>query len=446
MKKELFKISNDCLGILHPDSDRCRMTDGIYTDSRQFDSKKLFAAIRGETVDGNSFAQNISERGGCALIDREECFFKNCILVPDVREALRRLASVYRTNELKNVKTVGITGSVGKTTTKDMVALAVSSSLKVHKTKGNANSQIGLPITVLDTDEDDDVSVLELGMSYKGEMDRIAKIAMPDISVITNIGHSHIENLGSREAIRDEKVKICAYSEKGSYLILNGDEPLLREISAKDRKIIYVSLNDHSADCFASDIKNSENGVSFTANAFSQKIKIELSVIGKHFILNSLFALAVCHILGIDLQKAAEALSGYTSDGKRQYVYDIDGHKVISDCYNASPESMEAAISVLSDISSDRKIAVLGDMLELGENSPMYHREVGKYLRGKADVLITYGKLAKEYKTLSDIKETYSFDEGCLDELKEFLKSFVRSGDAVLYKASNGMKLFNAIV
>ncbi len=447
MRMRLSYIADAVKGILSPSSNGLREISGFYSDSRSPEMNKMFLAIRGERVDGNEFVPKLMEQGYCALTDRKDnlSFNGDCIYVNDVREALRLLAKHYRLNEVKDTTFVGITGSVGKTTTKDMVALALSSSLSVHKTAGNSNSQIGLPQTVLAVEKGIDCAVVELGMSYPGEMERISRCACPDISIITNIGCSHIENLGSREAIRNEKLDIVKFSKDGSYLILNGDEPLLRDIEVNNKKIVYVSVSDENCDCYAKDIEESLSGIAFTACVFGNEYKIKLSVCGKHFISNSLFALAVAYILGIDVKLASEKLCEYQSDGKRQYVYETNGHTVISDCYNASPESMKAALSVLAS-SKGRRIAVLGDMLELGKDSPSYHAEVGKFAGECADVLITFGEMAINIALEADVKEIYSFEEAQREKLHEFLKDFVKEGDVVLYKASNGMNLGSLII
>lgn len=447
MKFSLEYICERCCGRLSSSADKNREVSGFFSDSRSPDTEKLFLALRGERVDGNSFVPELVKNGCAALTDREENLNLDgdCIYVKDVREALQMLAREYRLNEISNIPIVGITGSVGKTTTKDMIALALSSTLSVHKTLGNSNSQIGLPQTVLSTPIDIDCAVIELGMSMPGEMDRIARCAMPNISVITNIGYSHIENLGTREAIRDEKLKICAYSPKGATLILNGDEPLLRNKIYADNKVIFVSVDDKTCDCYVENIVESQEGSGFTANVFGKKIEVKLSVLGKHFIINSLFALAAANELGISAESAASALSGYQSDGKRQFVFEKDGHTVISDCYNASPESMEAALSVLSKYKG-RRIAVLGDMLELGSKTVELHKRVGRSVDSCADVLITYGELAKHIASVTNKVDIYTFDKEQSDQLRSFLEDFIKQGDTVLYKASNGMNLSRVIV
>ncbi len=442
-----LKYISDICGRLSPSANPERVIEGFFTDSRTPDTNKLFLALRGEHVDGNSFVPELLSKGCAVMTDREENleYSGDCICVRDVRTALQALAEHFRKNELREVPVVGITGSVGKTTTKDMVAIALSAGKTVHKTIGNANSQIGLPQTILATPPDTGCAVVELGMSEKGEMERIARSARPDISVITNIGYSHIENLGTREAIRDEKLKIASSSKEESLLILNGDEPLLREYDHGKKRVCFVSYSDASCDCYATDISETEFGVSFKAVILNKSVKVRLNVRGKHFVINALFALATAYYLGLDIEASANALSEYESDGKRQYIYQSNGHIVISDCYNASPESMQAALSVLKS-SKGRRIAVLGDMLELGEESERLHRQVGEYVNGSADILVTYGDLAKHIAATATDVEIHSFSLDEAEALITFLNELVKNGDTVLYKASNGIRLGRFIV
>ncbi len=447
MKFDLEYISNACGGKLSVTADPKRIVNGFFIDSRLSDKDKMFLGLRGERVDGNKFVPELLTIGCCAMTDREENLAVNgdCIYVEDVRVALQTLARIYRETVLATAPVIGITGSVGKTTTKDMVALALSSSLSVHKTLGNSNSQIGLPQTILATPEDAECAVVELGISIRGEMERIARCASPDISLITNIGYSHIENLGSREGILKEKMKIAEYSKPSAKFVLNGDEPLLRSLDVKRERVCFVSENDTDCQCYAKDIKDTEDGISFTASIYSRDVDVNLCVRGRHFVINSLFALAVAYHLGIDLESAANKLVEYKSDGKRQYIYDTDGHTVISDCYNASPESMKAALSVLST-AKGRRVAVLGDMLELGSETVELHKRVASYADTSADVLITYGELARHIFDNSSVTEKYSFTKEESEQLHEFLKDFIKEGDTVLYKASNGMNLGRVIV
>ncbi len=449
MEMNLAYIASAVGGQLSKTADPERIVNGFFSDSRTPSEDKLFLALLGERVDGNAFVPELVKNGCCAILDNAEYMpeYGSCILVENVREALQNLARFYRENALKEIPVVGITGSVGKTTTKDMVALALSSCMNVHKTMGNSNSQIGLPQTVLATDTNVDCAIYELGMSMKGEMERISRCAIPDISIITNIGYSHLENLGSREAIRDEKLKIAQFSKENSILLLNGDEPLLRGIEKYNKKVYYISVDGaENNDCFAIDIDETEDGIKFKAVVFDKEYMVKIPVKGKHFIMNSLFALATAHLLGCDVEKCALSLSNYESDGKRQFVYEKDGHTVISDCYNAAPDSMKASLSVLGSYKKGRRIAVLGDMLELGKDTVLLHREVGETVRESTDVLITYGTLAENIAISANLPETYIFKPEEKQKLKEFLETFIKKDDTVLYKASNGMKLSEVIV
>ncbi len=449
MKLTISEIAQAIDGRITPSTDIEKSVVGFFSDSRTPSDDRMFLALRGETVDGNRFVPELLEKGYCALADNGEYVpdYGSCILVDDVRDALQRLAIWYRENIISSTKIVGITGSVGKTTTKDMVALGLASSLSVAKTIGNSNSQIGLPQTVLSVEQRTDCAVVELGMSMPGEMSRISRCAAPHISLITNVGYSHIENLGSREAIRDEKLDIAKYSADDAILVLDGDEPLLRDCDYGNKRVVFVSnSSDTDSECYASEISNTGDGVSFIGMVFGREVSVSLPVRGNHFVKNSLFALAVAHLLGLDLDRTAKALSAYESDGKRQYIYEQNGHRIISDCYNASPESMRAALDVLSSYSESRRIAVLGDMLELGSTSDMLHSEVGKLILGRADALVTYGDKASFIASEAGIPEVYSFSREQRRELKSFLDSFVCKGDTVLYKASNGMKMSELIV
>ncbi len=446
MKFTLDYINSAVGGVMSDTACGERQVSGFFTDSRTPSSDKMFLAIRGERVDGNSFVPSLLEEGYCALTDRQEnlSFKGDTVFVPDVKKALQDLASFYHDTQLSNIPFVGITGSVGKTTTKEMVSLALSSSLNVHKTKGNFNSQIGLPQTVLACEPDVDCAVVELGMNMPDEMEKISRCAKPDISIITNIGYSHIENLGTREAIRDEKLKIAFHSKDDSILLLNGDEPLLRNVPI-NKKVLYVSESDTSCDSFASDITETPYGISFTAHIFGEAVDVKLNVSGRHFVINSLFALSAAALLKLNITKAAASLSDYESDGKRQFVYETEGHTVISDCYNASPESMKAALSVLKT-AKGRRIAVLGDMLELGNESENLHKLVGSYIKDSADILVTFGDMARYIAQESQISQAYSFSLDERDELNKLLKEIIKKGDTVLYKASNGIKLGDSII
>ncbi len=447
MITDLRTIAHICGGTLAPGANGARPVCGFYTDSRAAEKDKIFLAIKGEHADGNSFVRPLAEAGHAAIVSEPYAAeYGDVILVPDVRAALLTLAKHYRTEVITGVKVVGVTGSVGKTTTKEMIALALSATKSVFKTPGNANSLLGLPISLLSVPEDAQVAVLEMGINQPGEMERLSSAAMPDISVVTNIGHSHIEFFVTREAICEEKLRIASHSAPGSKILLCLDEPLLAgRACVYGAETVTVSAYFPSAYAYATDVNDTSGGLSFTAHVGGAEYPVSLSVSGHHFLLNALDALAVCALAGADVAAGAKALSGYKSDGKRQYVYEHDGHTVIADCYNASPESVSAALSVLAK-AKGRRIAVLGDMLELGASACELHRAVGREVTGNADVLITYGTLARHIAETAQVRDIYSFSQEERAELSAFLASFVVRGDTVLYKASNGMHLSELII
>lgn len=416
----------------------------IFTDSREANTNKngLFAVIKGEHYDAHEFVGEITENGCFSLIEDNNYFIDNTILVENTKDSLLELAAWYRREKLKNTKIIAVTGSVGKTSTKDMVALAVGASLKVNKTKGNKNSLIGLPLSVMETELDNDAAVLEMGISEPNEMTKLSKASQPNIAIITNIGYSHIEALGSRENICAEKLTVADYMPNNGVLILNGDEPLLKQSDSRPQRKIFCSVSNNECDCFAENIIEDNGITSFKANIIGKSVPVVLNTIGKHNVSNALFALTAACLLGVDLLKAAEALSKFVSSGLRQKIYKKDGYTIIADCYNASPESMKAALAVLGE-QNGRKVAVLGDMLELGTFAPMLHEKVGKFvLDNKIDILVTFGSLAKNIAipAIGKIK-VYSFDDGEYDKAAQLLRALLTLGDNVLYKASNRMKL-----
>jgi UDP-N-acetylmuramoyl-tripeptide--D-alanyl-D-alanine ligase len=425
LKLSIGEIASVVGGRITEKTERNRIISTIFTDSRDADQNigGLFAAFKGERVDAHRFVREVVGKGCFALIEDSAYFTDNTILVANTTDALQTLAFWYRKEKLSNTKIIGVTGSVGKTSTKDMVALALGAGLKTAKTIGNRNSQIGLPITILETEPETQAAVFEMGMSEFGEMARLSRVTFPDIAVITNIGYSHIENLGSRENICAEKLTIADCLAPDGVLILNGDEPLLKKQNKYAQRKIYCSVKDKS-DCFAYDIKERGGRLCFMADILGKTTSVALPVPGLHNVFNALFALACAAECGVDLEKAANALLNFETSGLRQRIYEKDGYTIIADCYNASPESMAAALSVLKEYKG-RKVAVLGDMLELGSFAEELHEQVGQEAdRSGVDILITFGSLAKNIaKTVQGKAEIYSFEEGEYEKTAELLKA-----------------------
>lgn len=443
MKLTIGDIADAVSGKITEKTNRDSIVTGIFLDSREADSNcnGLFVVIRGEHVDAHLFVQDVTEKGCFALIEDESFLAENCILVPNTKQALQQLATWYRNTKLKNTKIIAVTGSVGKTSTKDMVALAVGVALKTSKTRGNFNGQLGLPITILETDPETEVAVMEMGMSEPGEMERISRVTQADIAIVTNIGFSHIEALGSRENIATEKLNVADYMPKDGVLLLNGDEPILRSDNHPQRKV-FCSVHNSDCDCYTTEILEKDGQTDFIAHIFEKIFPVTLKTVGLHNVSNALFALATASLLGVNPEKTAVALSCFETSGLRQRIYKKENYTVIADCYNASPESMAAALSVLAE-QKGRKIAVLGDMLELGSFAPMLHEKVGQLvLDSKVDILLTMGTLAKSFILPCIEKiEVYSFEEGEYDKAAALLKTIITDGDTVLFKASNRMKL-----
>ncbi len=410
----------------------------ISCDSRELEEGSLYIPVKGERFDGHSFICDACKKGisGYLCSDgqiNQDALF--AIMVTDTRKALLDLASYYRS--LFDIKLVGLTGSVGKTTTKEFIASVLQKGLNTLATKGNFNNDIGVPLTLFGLNKDHSAAVVEMGMSNFGEIEVLTKCARPDIAVITNIGTSHIEFLGSREGILKAKTEIFKGLSKAGKVVLNGDDPYLW--SLKDTltfETIYVGIENSECDFVATDIVSNENGNLFKCDGKEYRI----NPLGVHNIYNALVAIAVGSLLNLSYEKIYAGLKAYTPDGIRQNIINTDnGYKLINDCYNSSPQSVKAALGVLETVSAKRRIAVLGSIGELGGKSEELHREVGKNVAlSKTDVLITAGDDAKFIAEEAGNKEVYVFENTA--ECSKFLKGFLKKDDAVLIKASRFMK------
>ena len=426
---------------------------GICTDSREADRDTVFCALRGERVDGHDYI-GAAIAQGCRVILCEELRLEIkeagaiAILCKNTENALSVLAKNYR-RQLP-CKTVAVTGSVGKTTTKDMIASVLSSGLSAFKTKGNFNSVIGMPLSMLEIPRDTDCAVLEMGMSGFGEIERLSLAAEPDFAVITTIGTSHMEMLGSRENICRAKLEVLCGLRRGGVLLLNGDEPLLSNVYGKSYSTLYVSTMRENADFFAKNIRVETDGTRFDLIYKGQTVKdLYVRVVGKHNVYSALFAFAIGTLCNLSEEQIRAGLLTFTPEKLRQNIVSIGGMTLMEDCYNASPESMQAALDVLraySDLTGGRSVAVLGDMLELGEESSALHRQVGAYAaRLGIAKLITLGKggnyIAVGAKQCGMKREAIVEHTGYadLDAVGASLMQELRSGDVVLFKASRAL-------
>ncbi|MBD1382157.1 UDP-N-acetylmuramoyl-tripeptide--D-alanyl-D-alanine ligase [Metabacillus arenae] len=416
----------------------------VIIDSRKVVKGSLFIPIAGENFNGHRFAaQALLDGAGAALWSEKE---KNppqnkpVIFVEDTLKALQLLAQNYK--EQLQVKVVGVTGSNGKTTTKDLIASVLSTAYQVHKTKGNFNNHIGLPLTLLAMPESVDIAVLEMGMSSKGEIELLSKLAKPDIAVITNIGESHLMDLGSREGIADAKLEIVSGLNSSGELIYIGDEPLLQE-RVKDLPFKKTTFGDGDRnDLYPDEILQKTGGTSFKVNGSEYSIPI----LGKHNVYNALAAIAAAKHFGLSEEKIREGLSCLEMTGMRLEMTKTEsGLSIINDAYNASPTSMKAAVKLMEDLDGYiKKVVVLGDMLELGDHEEFFHTEVGREINHTAiDYVYTFGKLGAyiangALKNFLPEKVKHYEDK---QELIADLKQTAGKGDLILVKASRGMRL-----
>lgn len=417
-------------------------------DSRTMKGNDLFVPLIGEKVDAHRFIEQAFGAGAVAVLTSEHDTAEDgehaWIRVADTKKALQEIGRYYRSR--LSLPLVGITGSVGKTTTREMVAAALSAKFQVYKTPGNSNSQVGVPITLSEITSADEIGVLELGMSMPGELTVIAKIAQVDMAVITNVGITHIEQLGSQENIYHEKLTIQDGLKDGGILFLNGDDALLKNTKAKAGcSTVYYGTGENS-EYRAEEVRIEDGYPVFTANCRGAKYPVRLSIMGRHNVLNAMVALAVADASGVPLADAVKTLSAFTGFKNRQQIAEKNGVTVIDDTYNASPVSMKAGLEVLEAKAKGRRIAVLADMKELGPDSPKFHYEVGSWMKNHpVDVLYTYGELAEHIaqgaKDAGMKAEYIHFDADAREALGDAVKAELKAGDCVLLKGSNSMRL-----
>lgn len=430
-------------------ADKTARIHNVCTDSRKAKAGDLFFALSGERMDGNDFAPSAVENGAvCAVVSRPPNKNIPHILVENTREALGLLAKAH--HALLPCLTVGITGSVGKTTTKEFIAAVLSQKYDTAKTQGNFNNDIGLPLTIFSFARPKEALVLEMGMSARGEISHLSRIACPDIAVITNIGSSHLENLGTRENIARAKLEITDGMKDGATLILNGDEPLLKNLENFKTNNVFVSLIDKNCEFFAYNIREAADSTVFDCTVRGKVWEnVQIPTVGKHNVYNALCAIAVGICTEMDEAQIRRGLLLFAPCDMRGGVRESGGIRIIEDCYNASPESMRASISSLCRIAgSARKIAFLGEMRELGRDSAAMHFSVGEYAAGAGiDLLFTFGALGEEIANgasragLPEEKIIRIPDPDGVNDAVEKIKLALKKGDVILFKASRALKL-----
>ena len=423
--------------------------DGVVIDSRLARENYIFIATVGERADGHTFIDNVFENGALAVIceKQPQCPAGPCILVEDSLEALRRIAEFYR--KQIPAKIIGITGSVGKTSTKEFVAGVLSKSFNVYKTEGNFNNTIGVPLTILKIRDEHEIAVVEMGINHFGEMSMLTSIVRPDIAIITNIGECHLEFLIDRDGVLKAKSEIFEGLQIDGSVILNGDDDKLLTINeVHDKKPLYTGINNKSADYIALNIKDSGiYGSSFDVRLPNgTTFNTTVSLPGMHMVSNALTATAVAHSLNMDIDSIRQGIQAIKPTEGRSNIINVNDLIIIDDCYNANPTSTKAALDMLSKTEvKGNKIAILGDMFELGNNEDSLHREIGAYAAGKGiDKIICIGRLS--YNTYIGVRDCCTektdsnvFYYETLESAMNSISDHIAGGDIVLIKASHGM-------
>ena len=455
--KEIIKVTKGKLIIGNEETE----IKEFCKDTRIIKPGDTYIGIKGENFDGNTLWKQAFENGAETVIIEgidfeneklEQYKDKNIIKVDDTIQAISDIATYKRELYGKNFPVVGVTGSVGKTSTKDIIASVVSQEYKTLKTQGNNNNNIGLPFTMFKL-KDEEAAVIEMGMNHFGEISYLTKIAKPTISVITNIGTSHIGNLGSRENILKAKLEILDGMDK-KVLVINNDNDLLHKYYTENKENENIEIHtygiENESEVMAEDIILNENDSEFVCNLKGEKFKVKVPVGGIHFVYNALCAATVGKNLGLNIKQIKQGIETFELTKKRMDITELEnGVTIINDSYNASFESMQASLKYLHGLKNNRKIAVLGDMFELGEYSKELHEKVGiEVVKNNIDILICSGKNAKYIAEAAkengmNEKQIYYFEEK--EQIQEFIKQNWKNGDAILFKASNGMRFFDIV-
>ena len=450
----LTNIARACNGrLIYPAEDSRKETEhaeaaGVVVDSRKAGENFIFVATKGERVDGHRFIPDVFAKGALGVVCEKEpeSLPGPCIVVEDSFEALKQIGEFYR--QQLPVKVVGITGSVGKTSTKEFVAAVLSMKYKVHKTLGNYNNEVGVPLTVLSMPEDTEVAVLEMGINHFGEMHNLSRIARPDICIMTNIGQCHLEFLGSREGILKAKSEMFDFMKEDGSVCINGDDDMLASIKeVKGKKPVTFGLSEQCR-VYATDIKGKGLfGSEAMIHGNGESFAVQIPLPGEHMVYNALAAAAAGQLLGMTPEEIRDGIAAVESVSGRSHIVKLPDKVLIDDCYNANPVSMEAAIDLLLQ-ADGRRVAVMGDMFELGEQEKEMHARVGKYAAEKGvECIICAGKLARciyegareaagERKDGPAAEIFYFEDRACL---LEGINKILKPGDTILIKASHGM-------
>ncbi len=409
---------------------------GVVIDSRLVKKDFAFAALPGERVDGHDFVAKAFELGAvCCIVEHRVEVEGAQIVVPNVAKAMAQLAEGYR--EILSIPVIGITGSVGKTTAKEMVSAVLSQKFNVLKTDKNFNNELGVPLTIFRIEPEHELAVIEMGISDFGEMSRLAKMVRPAAAVYTLIGHAHLEALHDRNGVFKAKTEMLKYMPDNGVVFLNADDDLLSACECAQKKVLY-GLSD-GADVRAENIVSGTESIDCDIVTASRRIRVHIPAYGKHMIYAALEGAAVGIEFGLDDEQIAAGIAAYETVGRRASVSNTGYLTLVDDCYNANPDSVKCAIDSLSRLPG-RKVCVLGDMLEMGEKEAQRHAEIGSYVEENGvELLLCVGELSKNTcRAAQDIRSLHFANNA---ELIDALPKLIKRGDAVLVKASHSMKL-----
>lgn len=413
---------------------------GACNDTRSLQPGQLFIALQGAR-DGHDFIPAAMEKGAAAVLCSRKVGDYPAIIANDPRTALGDIAR----EALKRIgaKVVAVTGSVGKSTTKEMIAAVLSGTFRVSKTPANHNNDIGMPMAILDMPEDTEVAVLEMGMNHFREIAYLSGIAHPDVAVIINVGTAHIEFLGTQQGIRQAKLEILEGMTPQGMLLLNGDDTMLRYLDVMPKQRITYFGKSEGCNVRALDVSQSEGTLHFQVEAGRLTFPVDMKLEGEHYAADALAAVTVGLKLGVHPDKIRQQLDAFQNISGRQEIFEAKGFTIINDCYNAGPESMAAALNVLGN-RPGRHIAVLGDMLELGDCAQAEHYRIGRIAAEKADMVFAFGPHAGRVldgTITGGMPETMGRAFKSREELAAALRRAAKPGDVILFKGSHGMHL-----
>lgn len=445
---DISEILNSAKGkLVH--GDKGVLIKSISINSKKVDKEGLFIPLIGEKFDAHDFVYDAYENGCKTFLKdkNHDLNFNNddinIIEVEDTTKALGDIARLYKEKFLINY--VAVTGSTGKTTTKDMIYSVLSSQYNTLKTEGNFNNHIGLPLTIFKLKDEHECAILEMGMSSFGEIEYLSEIVNHKIAVISNIGLSHIENLGSQEGILKAKLEITKNFNKDNTLIINADDEYLKTLKTKELKYKLKTFGFETGnDLYCVEYKMNETGIDFVCIVHNQKEEFFIPARGKHNIYNAMAAIVTGIEMGLDVNQIKKGLLNFKNGKMRLDILKTDFFEIINDAYNASPDSMKAALNILGEYKRNRKISILGDMLEMGEYAKNGHELVGECAVGNSDLIITVGKDSKHIgngaiKKGFDTQKVIHFHNN--SQVIEYLKNILEKDDVILIKGSRGMKM-----